>query len=339
MALALPAGADFAPPCTACLRSGAIAVPVDLRLSEPSAAVIGARTSSTRHPTPRPTPTPDARRPTPGDCIDPHLRHHRRARGRSCSRTATGPRDALGLGRRARPTPRTSGGCAACRSPTSAACGSSCARPSTRTTVVLHERFDAAHVATALHEGVTGASLVPTCSSECSTPARSARRCCAARSSAAARCAARAARPRARRRHPRRPDLRPHRGVLPGHRRGAGRGHETAGRPLPGTEVAIDAGGEILVRGPPSRRPRATPTASSTPATSACSTATAACRGRPQQRDRSSPAARTSPRPRSRPRSRPTPPWPRPRCSVAPTPNGASGFVAAVAPLDSAEKP
>ena len=30
------------------------------------------------------------------------------------------------------------------------------------TTVVLHERFDAEHVATALHEGVTGASLVPT---------------------------------------------------------------------------------------------------------------------------------------------------------------------------------
>jgi O-succinylbenzoic acid--CoA ligase len=118
------------------------------------------------------------------------------------------------------------------------------------TTVVLHERFDAEHVATALHEGVTGASLVPTMLKRVldSEPQRP----------TLLRCALIGGGPVP----PEQLDRARAVGIPVVQTYGLteacsqvtaeepGEATSTAGRPLPGTEVALDAGGEILVRGP-----------------------------------------------------------------------------------------
>ncbi len=141
VAIALPAGLDFAHALHACLLLGAVAVPVDLRLAEAErravvagAAVLvdeplradpqrgaiaaGRRARSRRH----------RRR-------DPHFRYHLRPRPVPLTYgnflwSALG--SAVALGRAdPRAIPGASAGCAPCRSATSAACRSCCAAPST----------------------------------------------------------------------------------------------------------------------------------------------------------------------------------------------------------------
>ena len=118
------------------------------------------------------------------------------------------------------------------------------------TTVVLHERFDAGHAATALHEGVTGVSLVPTMLKRLldAGPQRP----------ALLRCALIGGGPVAREQLERARAA----GIPVAQTYGLteacsqvtaeepGEAGGTAGRALPGTEVGVDAGGEILVRGP-----------------------------------------------------------------------------------------
>jgi o-succinylbenzoate---CoA ligase len=118
------------------------------------------------------------------------------------------------------------------------------------TTVVLHERFDAAHIATALHEGITGVSLVPTMLKRVLDhglqPPALLRAALIGGGPVPAEQLARAAAA----------------GIPVSQTYGLteacsqvtaeapGEGTATAGRALPGTEVGVDAGGEILVRGP-----------------------------------------------------------------------------------------
>ena len=174
VAIALPPGLPFAEALHACLLLGAVAVPVDLRLADAErahicdgAALVVSETLSASRSTPgrtsrttrleRHRPRPRRRRRR-----HPHLRHDLRAApDRAHLRQL--PVERARLGRRAGLATPTSAGCARCRSPTSAACRSSCAAPIYATTAVVHARFDTDLVLHALREqDVTLVSLVAT---------------------------------------------------------------------------------------------------------------------------------------------------------------------------------
>jgi O-succinylbenzoic acid--CoA ligase len=258
VALALPAGAPFVAALHGTLRLRAVAVPVDLRLGEGEQKAITGDTKlvideplQSQGPTPDARrPTPDARRPTPDT---PTLIIH-------TSGTTGTPR----------PVVLTRGNWDAHAWASAAALGHPsderwlCCLPLSHvgglgtlvraavhaTTVVLHERFDAAHVATALHEGITGVSLVPTMLKRVldhglqqpallrvaligggPVPAEQLARATAASIPVAQTYGLTEACSQVTAETP-------------------GEGTATAGRALPGTEVGVDAGGEILVRGP-----------------------------------------------------------------------------------------
>ena len=251
VALARPAGAAFVAALHGCLRIGAVAVPVDLRLGEAERRAVIRGAIVVHAP-------PDGRRPTPDD---PHpAREGAPALEVHTSGTTGAPR----------PVVLTHGNWAAHAWASAAALGHPederwlCCLPLSHvgglgivvraavhaTTVVLHERFDAEHVATALHEGVTGASLVPTMLKRVldTEPQRP----------TLLRCALIGGGPVP----PEQLDRARAVGIPVVQTYGLteacsqvtaeepGEATSTAGRPLPGTEVALDAGGEILVRGP-----------------------------------------------------------------------------------------
>ena len=288
VAIALPAGLAFAQALHACLLLGAVAVPVDLRLSRRRARR-GSRTAarvSVEEPLGRGAGT--RRRP-------------RRALARTTSTptavvihtsgTTAAPRagradvrqpavERARLGRRARRRPATSAGCARCRSRTSAACRS-CVRSAIYATTRCRAR--------ALRDRPRAATRCASERDHARQPRRHDARAAARRRPASAAAAALRAdrrRPRAgraasaRARDARRagqPHLRAHRGLLAGRRprplAAIGARRAGAGPPLFCTRVRIAADGEILVRRP-DRRPgaRSPPTAGCTPAISARST-------------------------------------------------------------------
>ena len=250
VAIALPTGAAFVAALHGCLRMGAAAVPVDLRLAEAERAAVSAGAY----------------------LVDAPL-DARAAAGPSASLADDAPAMVIhtsGTTGAPRPVALTHGNWVAHAWASAAALGHPteerwlCCLPLSHvgglgilvraaihaTTVVLHERFDAGHVATALHEGATGVSLVPTMLKRLLDAGT--------QRSALLRCAligggamppeqlerARAA------------------GIPVAQTYGLteacsqvtaeepGEAGGTAGRALPGTEVGVDAGGEILVRGP-----------------------------------------------------------------------------------------
>ena len=93
VAIALPAGLEFAVALHACLLAGAAAVPVDLREPIPRrgrrASIVDRRAAPRARRAGRRRAVA-ARRAAPPDAGPrrPHLRHDRRRRGRSCSRSA-----------------------------------------------------------------------------------------------------------------------------------------------------------------------------------------------------------------------------------------------------------
>jgi o-succinylbenzoate---CoA ligase len=253
VAIALPPGAAFVAALHGCLRLGAVAVPVDLRLGEDERAAVTAGVRSF-------FATPDlgvakkdltpSRRPTPDD---PALVLH-------TSGTTGAPR----------PVVLTYGNWMAHAWASAAALGHPaderwlCCLPLSHvgglgilvraavhaTTVVLHERFDPERVTTALYEGVTGVSLVPTMLKRVldAGPKRP----------ALLRCALIGGGPVP----PEQLERAGAAGIPVAQTYGLteacsqvtaeapGEASGTAGRALPGTEVALDAGGEILVGGP-----------------------------------------------------------------------------------------
>jgi o-succinylbenzoate---CoA ligase len=249
VAIALPAGAAFVAALHGCLRLGAVAVPVDLRLGEAERAAVAAGAYLVDAPLDAGGAAPPASlsEDAPGMVIH-------------TSGTTGAPR----------PVVLTHGNWVAHAWASAAALGHPtderwlCCLPLSHvgglgilvravvhaTTVVLHEHFDAPHVATALHEGVTGVSLVPTMLKRLLDAGPQA--------PALLRCALigggpvppeQLARARAA-------------GIPVAQTYGLtqacsqvtaeepGEAGATAGRALPGTEVGVDAGGEILVRGP-----------------------------------------------------------------------------------------
>jgi o-succinylbenzoate---CoA ligase len=252
VALALPAGIDFVAALHGCLRLGAVAVPVDLRLGEAERAPLLKGVKSFVA-----TPLSGAAKKdlTPsavGDDAAAMLIH--------TSGTTGAPR----------PVTLTVGNWAAHAWASAAALGHPtderwlCCLPLSHvgglgilvraavhgTTVLLHERFDAAHVATALHEGVTGVSLVPTMLGRVldaglerppllrvaligggPVPPGMLRRALDAGIPVAQTYGLTEACSQVTAEEP-------------------GEGSGTAGRGLPGVELGLDAGGEILVRGP-----------------------------------------------------------------------------------------
>ena len=251
VALALPAGAAFVAALHGCLRIGAVAVPVDLRLGEPERAAEGVKSFFA---------APEAGAAKKDLTPSPALAEDAPAMVIHTSGTTGAPR----------PVVLTHGNWAAHAWASAAALGHPederwlCCLPLSHvgglgilvraavhaTTVVLHERFDAEHVATALHEGVTGASLVPTMLKRVldTDPQRP----------TLLRCALIGGGPVP----PEQLDRARAAGIPVVQTYGLteacsqvtaeepGEATSTAGRPLPGTEVALDAGGEILVRGP-----------------------------------------------------------------------------------------
>jgi o-succinylbenzoate---CoA ligase len=252
VAIALPAGIDFVATLHACLRLGAVAVPVDLRLGEAERKAITAGADRVVD-----GPTPNAHRPTPDHAVltddAPAMLIH--------TSGTTGA---------ARPVTLTVGNWAAHAWASAAALGHPtderwlCCLPLAHvgglgivvraaihaTTVLLRERFDAAHVATALHEGVTGVSLVPTMLGRVldaglerppllrvaligggPVPPGMLRRALDAGIPVAQTYGLTEACSQVTAEEP-------------------GEGSGTAGRALHGVELALDAGGEILVRGP-----------------------------------------------------------------------------------------
>jgi o-succinylbenzoate---CoA ligase len=252
VAIALRAGIDFAATLHGCLRLGAVAVPIDLRLGEAERKAIAARASLIVD-----RPTPNAQRPTPDHAV---LTDDAHAMVIHTSGTTDAPR----------PITLTHGNWAAHAWASAAALGHPteerwlCCLPLSHvgglgilvraaihaTTVLLHERFDAGVVATALHESVTGVSLVPTmlgrvldAGLECPPLLRVAligggpmppgmlRRALDAGIPVAQTYGLTEACSQVTAEEPR-------------------EASGTAGRPLHGVELALDAGGEILVRGP-----------------------------------------------------------------------------------------
>jgi o-succinylbenzoate---CoA ligase len=253
VALALPAGADFVAALHGCLRLGAVAVPVDLRLGEAERTAVTPGVKSFFA-----TPQSSAAKKdlTPGvEVADdaPAMVIH-------TSGTTGAPR----------PVVLTHGNWAAHAWASAAALGHPederwlCCLPLAHvgglgilvraavhaTTVVLHERFDADHVATALHEGVTGVSLVPTMLNRLLDAGP--------QPPTLLRCALIGGGPVP----PEQLDRARAAGIPVAQTYGLteacsqvtaeepGEATSTAGRALPGTEVSLDAGGEILVRGP-----------------------------------------------------------------------------------------
>jgi len=252
VAIALPAGIDFVATLHGCLRLGAVAVPIDLRLGEVERKAVTAGADLVVD-----GPTPNAQRPTPDHAV---LSDDAAAMLIHTSGTTGAPR----------PITLTHGNWAAHAWASAAALGHPteerwlCCLPLSHvgglgilvraaihaTTVLLHERFDAGVVATALHEGVTGVSLVPTmlgrvldAGLECPPLLRVAligggpvppgmlRRALDAGIPVAQTYGLTEACSQVTAEEPR-------------------EASGTAGRPLHGVELALDAGGEILVRGP-----------------------------------------------------------------------------------------
>jgi o-succinylbenzoate---CoA ligase len=250
VAIALPAGAAFVAALHGCLRMGAAAAPVDLRLGEAERAAVSAGAYRVDAPL-------DARA----------------AAGPSASLADDAPAMVIhtsGTTGAPRPVVLTHGNWVAHAWASAAALGHPtderwlCCLPLSHvgglgilvraaihaTTVVLHARFDAGHVATALHEGVTGVSLVPTMLKRLldAGPQRP----------ALLRCALIGGGPVA----PEQLERARAAGIPVAQTYGLteacsqvtaeepGEAGGTAGRALPGTEVGVDAGGEILVRGP-----------------------------------------------------------------------------------------
>ena len=318
VALALPSD-ELVVALHGCLLIGAVAVPIDLRLTaaERAAAHRAGPSWSLDEPLSRPARAGvDAHAGRHRD-RDVHLRHHRRSQaGRAQLRQLAVERARLGARARARSGP--SAGCARCRWPTSAACRSRSAARSTPPRWSLHGRFDVDAVLAALMDPaspVTLVSLVPTMLARLLDAGL--RRAAGAALGAARRrpdrSRAAGARPRGGR--ARRAVVRDDRGLLADrHRRLAA--------------VRLRAADRRRRRGPgprPGRGPRVRwpGTAGCTPATWARWTTAAACRSRAARRTRSSPAARTSRRSRSRPRCSSTRRWPTPPCWAVRTRSGA----------------
>ena len=250
--IALPAGIEFVATLHGCLRLGAIAVPVDLRLSgaERTPLLKGVKSFFA-------TPLSGVAKKdlTPAVVAD-----HAPAMVIHTSGTTGRPR----------PVVLTHGNWAAHAWASAAALGHPsderwlCCLPLSHvgglgilvraavhaTTVLVHDRFDARAVATALHEGVTGVSLVPTMLGRVldlglerppllrvaligggPVPPGMLERALAAGIRVAQTYGLTEACSQVTVEEP-------------------GEGSGTAGRPLDGVELALDAGGEILVRGP-----------------------------------------------------------------------------------------
>ena len=214
VAIALPAGLDFAVALHACLLAGAAAVPVDLR--EPTPRLAGA-TIVDRHPVrraaSRPSPPAVARRARPlrAGPRRPHLGHHgHAAAGRAHARP--GPPERARRRRHPRPRPRRALALPAPAQPRGRADGAAAVRD------LRDDRGPRSRHARGRHDRVARPD-----------PARAADRP-PAPADAAGRDAGRrargphAARPRPRGRLAGRADLRAHAGVLGGHGRPAG-GH------------------------------------------------------------------------------------------------------------------
>jgi O-succinylbenzoic acid--CoA ligase len=250
--LALPAGIDFVAALHGCLRLGAVAVPVDLRLVDAEREAILRGTKSFVA-----APLSGVARK---DLTPVVLREDAAAMVIHTSGTTGGPR----------PVVLTHGNWAAHAWASAAALGHPtderwlCCLPLSHvgglgilvraaihaTTVLVHERFDARAVATALHEGVTGVSLVPTMLGRVldaslerppllrvaligggPVPPGMLRRALAAGIPVAQTYGLTEGCSQVTAEEP-------------------GEGSGTAGRPLHGVELSLDAGGEILVRGP-----------------------------------------------------------------------------------------
>ena len=155
VAIALPAGLEFAQALHACLLLGAVAVPVDLRLAPAEREPDRGRRRRARRAAARRGGR--CRRASPG--VGTH-ELDATAVVIHTSGTTSSPRPveltygnfmwsalgsavALGLD-------RASAGCARCRCRTSAGCRSCCARRSTRRRAVVHERFEEDRVLHAL---------------------------------------------------------------------------------------------------------------------------------------------------------------------------------------------
>jgi len=248
--IALPAGVDFVVALHGCLRLGAVAVPVDLRLSEHEREAYGVKSFLAA-----PLSGVAKKDLTPavlGDDAPAMVIH--------TSGTTGAPR----------PVELTHGNWAAHAWASAAALGHPsderwlCCLPLSHvgglgilvraaihgTTVLVHERFDAQAAATALHESVTGVSLVPTMLGRVleaglehppllrvaligggPVPPAMLDRALAAGIPVAQTYGLTEACSQVTAEEP-------------------GEASGTAGRPLDGVELSLDAGGEILVRGP-----------------------------------------------------------------------------------------
>ena len=167
--LALPAGEAFAVALHACLRLGAVVVPLDLRLPEAERArraegcAVVVEAPLDEGDGDERAPAGGAARPRRARDRRLHERDERRAPSRWPSPTATGSGARSGPRRRSAARP-TSAGCARCRSTHVGGLSILLRSAIAATTAVVHERFSTERVLEALarEDGPTVVSLVPT---------------------------------------------------------------------------------------------------------------------------------------------------------------------------------